>query len=164
MAKLEDLELEVDKPSRMTLLDPVTNLPMKDKAGKEAYVDVYSSDSDIARKIKREIKTSRLRMRNANALNGQKLEDEEVQLLAALTAGWYLVSRVGEPIELDCTRDNALKLYANHKMAWLYDQIDAHAAARGNFSKAASNSSATQPNTNSASTESETTAPAKETT
>src|SRR3990167_1599187 len=118
MATIEDLELEVDKPSRMIVLDSATNLPMKDKQGKEAYVDIYSSDSEIARKFKREIKTSRLRMRNANALSGQKLEDEDVRLLAAMTTGWYLVSRTGEPVDLEFTRENALKLYGNHKMAW----------------------------------------------
>lgn len=141
MAKLEELELEVDAPSRMIVLDAVTSLPMKDRDGKEAYVEVYSSDSDIARRFKREIRTSRLRMRNPNGLNGQKIEDEEVQLLAALTAGWYLVNRSGEPIDLPFTPENALKLYANNKMAWLADQVNEHAAARANFSKAASGNS-----------------------
>lgn len=138
MAKLEDLELEVDKPSRMPILDPRTNLPMADKEGNPAYVEVYSSDSDIASKFRREIKTSRLRTRNPNALTGDKLESEDVELLAALTAGWHLVTFDREPIEVECTRDNARKLYANHKMKWLADQVDAHAGNRANFSKASS--------------------------
>jgi hypothetical protein len=139
MAALEDLELEVDKPSRMIVLDSGTNLPMRDKAGKEAFVDVFSTDSDIARKFKREIKTSRLRARNPNSLTGAKLEDEDIQLLAALTGPeWYLVTKSGDPIDLPCTRENALKLYANHRMAWLTDQVDGHASARANFSKVSS--------------------------
>lgn len=154
MASIEDLELEVDKPSRMVLLHSATNMPIKDKQGKEAYVDVYSADSDIARKIKREIKTSRLRSRNPNALTGAKLEDEDVQLLAALTAGWYLVSPVsGEPIDLEFSRENAIKLYGNHKAQWITDQVDAHAAARGNFFKALSTNSFGTPNASSAKAE-----------
>jgi hypothetical protein len=153
MASLSDLELEVDKPSRMTILDPATNLPMQDKAGKQAFIDVYSADSEIARKFRREIKTSRLRARNPNALNGDKLEAEDVQLLAALTAGWYLVTRAGEPIEIECTRENAAKIYANHKMAWLADQVDAHAGSRGNFSKPSSTSSAPSASGTSSSTD-----------
>lgn len=164
MAKIEDLELEVDRPSRMTILDSATNLPMRDKAGMVAYIDVYSSDSDIARKFKREIKTARLRARNPNALTGAKLEDEDVQLLAALTAGWYLVTRTGEPIELECSRDNALKVYGNHKMAWLADQVDAWAGARGNFSKVSSPNSSTPPSTSGSSTEGSATDRANETT
>lgn len=151
MASIADLELEVDKPSRMTVLDPATNLPMKEKdevdekgnvikEGRMAYVEVYSADSDIARKMKREITTSRLRMRNPNSITGARIEDEGVQLIAALTAGWFLVNQKGEVIDLACTRENAAKLYANNKMAWLYEQVDQHAGARGNFSKASSQS------------------------
>lgn len=138
MAKLEDLELQVDTPSRMVILSPRDSLPMKDKEGKEAYVDVYSSDSEVARKFRTEIKTSRLRLRNPNALNGEKLESEDIELLAALTSGWYLVNFEGEPIDLDCTRDNARKVYAKGSMAWLKDQVDQHAGNRANFSRASS--------------------------
>ena len=148
MAGIEDLELEVDKPSRMIVLHPATNLPMKTKdtvgedgqpiEGRVAYVDVYSSDSQTAVKLRQEIKTARLRQRNPNAMTGAKLESEGVELLAALTAGWFLVSLSGDPVDLEFSRENARKLYANHKMAWLYEQVDAHAGARGNFSKASS--------------------------
>ena len=138
MASLEDLELEVDKPSRMVILNPRDNMPMKDKDGKEAYVDVYSSDSDIGRKFTREITTARLRTRNPNALTGDKLEGEKVDLLAALTAGWHLVNFVGDPIDMECTRENARKLYSNNKMQWLADQVDSFAGTRANFSRASS--------------------------
>src|SRR5437879_6088795 len=99
MNSIEDLELEVDKPFRMPVLHPMNNLPMRDTEGKEAYVDVLSSDSAIAKKIRREIKTSRLQTRNPRSLTGAKLEDEDVELLAALSTGWYLVSLDGKPID-----------------------------------------------------------------
>lgn len=139
MSGLDALELEVDTPSKMTILDPRTNLPLRDIEGNEAYIEVYSSDSQIARKFKRAIKTSRMRVRNPNSLTGEKLENEDAELLAELTTGWYLVDPgTGARIDLPYSRENARKLYGNHKLAWLYDQVDAHAGNRANFFKAAS--------------------------
>lgn len=138
MPGLDSLELDVDKPARMIILDPRNNLPMKGKDGKEAYVDVYSSDSEIARKFNRQIKTARLRTRNPNAITGDKLEEEDVERLAALTSAWHLVAFDGETIELECTNENAKKLFANNKLQWLVEQIDTFAGSRANFSKASS--------------------------
>jgi hypothetical protein len=138
MSNLEALEIEVDKPSRMVILHPKTNLPMKDIEGKEAYIDVYSSDSVIAVKFKREIKTARLRTRNPNSVTGETLDSESAELLAALTAGWYLVDFSGNQIDLPFSRDSAAKMYSNNRNQWLTDQVDAFSGARGNFLGASS--------------------------
>lgn len=139
MSKLTGLELEgVDTPSRMTILHPITNMPMVDVDGKEAWIDLYSTDSEVARKFGREMKTARLRERNPNSMTGEKLENNEVDLYAALTAGWYLLDLANAPVDMPFSRSEAVGLYGNHKMAWLLEQVASFASARANFSKASS--------------------------
>lgn len=138
MNKLQGLELEVDAPSRMTILHPKTNLPLVDSAGEVAWIEVYSTDSDVARKFGRDAKTARLRTRNPNSVTGETMENEEVELVASLTTGWRLLDLKGEPVDLPFTRGEAVSLYGNHKMHWLFEQVVTFANSRANFSPASS--------------------------
>src|SRR4029077_16440713 len=133
MNKFSGLELEVEAPFRLTLLHSVTRQPLRDGEGREAYIDHYSADSEIARKHQRAVQRRRLAMRGRLKITPEELEAEATEVLAALTAGWYLVDLQGNPIDLPFTQENARELYGNSAVGWLREQIDESAADRANF-------------------------------
>jgi hypothetical protein len=138
MNKFAGLELEVETPFRLILVHPVTRQPMRDAEGNSAYVDHYSSDSEIARKHQRAIQRRRLAMRGRMKITPEELEAEAVDILAALTTGWHLVDLKGNVIDLPFTQDNARELYGNPAVGWLREQIDESTADRSNFSQGSS--------------------------
>lgn len=133
MSKFAGLGLAVDEPKRMTLLHPVTRQPIRDGEG-VAYIDLHSSDSQIARKHNREIQQRRLNMRGRGRLSTHEIEAEGIDLLAALTVSWRLLTLDGQPIDVPCNEDNARDLYSAPELAWVKEQADEFAADRANFS------------------------------
>src|SRR4029077_2269899 len=124
MSNFSGLELGVDEPFRLVLVHPVTRQPMRDSEGNEAYIEHYSSDSEIAKKYQRSVQRRRLAMRGRAKITPEELEAEGVELLAVLTAGWHLVDLKGNVIDVPFTVDNARELYAEPALAWLKDQFD----------------------------------------
>jgi hypothetical protein len=135
-AALSALSLAVDKAQRMPLLHYQSRQPLRDAEGHEAYIEIYSSDSDIARKHNRETQRRRLNMRGRGRLSPEELEAEATDLLVALTTGWFLLTPDGEPLGLPFTAENARKVY--DKVTWIREQVDEFAADRGNFTPASS--------------------------
>lgn len=135
--KFAGLEIAIDKPGRLILSHPITRQPLRDPDGKEAWIELFSADSDIARKHQQAIQRRRLAQRgNRLRITPEELEAEAVDLLAALTAGWYLVSLNGEPLNVPFSVENARELYAVPAMTWVREQVDEFAADRGNYSGA----------------------------
>lgn len=137
-SKFAGLGIAVDKPARMTIRHPDTRQPIKDADGKEAYIDLYSSDSEAARKHQRAISKRRLAQRDRSKITPEEIESDGTGLLAALTAGWYLVALSGAPINVPFTPENAAELYSEPEQAWLREQVDVFVVDRGNFLKASS--------------------------
>ncbi|MEP9389660.1 hypothetical protein [Mesorhizobium sp. KR9-304] len=145
MSKFSGLALAVEKPQRMVILHPVTKQPLRDAEGNEAYLDLFSGDSDVARKHDRTVVKSRL------SGGGRKVTAEEVEAatpdrLAALTAGWRLIDLAGQPIDVSFSRDNARELYADPAMTWLRESAIIFTEDRGNFLPASSTTSSPTPN------------------
>jgi hypothetical protein len=140
MNRVSGLELEVNAPFRLILVHPVTRQPMRDTEGNSAYIDHYSADSEIARKHQRAVQRRRLAMRGRMKITPEELEAEATEILAALTAGWYLVDLKGNVIDLPFTQENARELYANPAVGWLREQLDESTADRSNFSLGSSTS------------------------
>jgi hypothetical protein len=138
MNDFSGLELEVEMPFRLVLVHPITRQPMRDEQGNPAYIDHYSSDSEIARRHQRNIQRRRLAMRGRMKITPEELEAEAVDILAALTVDWYLVDLKGQVINTKCTPENARKLYASPAVSWLREQLDESTADRANFSKGSS--------------------------
>lgn len=138
--KFDGLALEVEKPGRMTIVHPVTRQPLADAKGAPAWVDVYSSDSEVARSAGRRAINERLGRRARSGLTAEQIEDNEVDLLAALVAGWRLLALDGEPLDVAFSAEAAQEMLRAPGMAWLREQIDAYASDRGNFSTASSRS------------------------
>jgi hypothetical protein len=136
--KFAGLELEVETPFRLMLVHPITRQPMRDAEGKTAYIDHYSADSEIARKHQRAVQRRRLAMRGRMKITPEELEGEAVDILSALTVGWYLVDLKGNVIDLPFSQDAARELYGNPAVSWLREQIDESTADRANFSQGSS--------------------------
>jgi hypothetical protein len=140
MSKFDALALEVDKPSRMVIVHPVTRQPIRDADGTEAYISLFSGDSEPARKHQRTVSRRRLAMRGRGKLTPEELEAEAVELLAVVTTGWLLLDFNGKPIDVEFSQDNARELYGLSALSWIREQVDEFVADRGNFSKASSKS------------------------
>lgn len=136
MSKFAGLALEVEKPSRMVIVHPATRQPLRDGDGSEAYIDLFSGDSEQARRHQRAVQRRRLAVRGRGKITPEELEAEGVELLAAITAGWRLVALDGSALDVEFSVTNARELYAEPAMQWLRDQVDEFASDRGNFSKA----------------------------
>lgn len=145
MSKFGALALEVDAPARMTINHPNTGLPIRDAKGDVAWIDLYSNDSQIAVKARRLITNSRLRMRNRDAVDAERLEIEGTELLADLTVGWNLLAPDGSKIDVPYSRQNAIELYSDHAIPWLREQVDTFVGNRANFSRASSTTSSLTP-------------------
>lgn len=129
------LRLAVDEARRMEILHPRTNKALKGPDG-EGWVEIYSSDSEIAKQHNRDL----LRRRQAIAQRGgraqmtpEEQDAEATDLLVALTAGWSLVDLDGNPIEMAFSRAAARELYDDPATFWLRQQVDQWAADRSNF-------------------------------
>jgi hypothetical protein len=140
MDKFDALGLDVEEPSRLILLNPADNKPILDLEGKEAYIDLLSTDSDVARRHERANGNRRMSRRGKTKI--EELEDENNSLLAALTKGWHLVNpKDGSVIDVPLTAQDAYRLYSSGKTAWIRDQAWAHAGERANFSGSSSKTS-----------------------
>lgn len=142
MALPKGLGVAVEKAQRMTILHPKTNLPLVHKAtGEAAWIDLYSSDSEIARKHQRALTNERLsskRLRNA-MISAEEIEANGNGTLAVVTHAWSLCTLDGDAIDdFPCTFDNAKALYSAPEMAWLRAQVDEFVSDIANFAKGSS--------------------------
>lgn len=138
MSRFDAAAIEVDKPARMTILHPDTGMPVKDGEDREAYIEGYSNDSDVAERGRRALTTARLRQRNRNAVTADRLAEEGVELLASLTTGWHLVGLNGSVIEVPHSIDAAKELFADRRLSYIKEQWDEFTSTRANFPKASS--------------------------
>jgi len=131
--KFAGLELEVEKPQRLILLHPTTRQPIRDKTGVEAWIELYSSDSGIARRHNFNVARRRINATGRNQrirFTPEELEAEGIDLLVALTSAWHLVGFDGEPLNVSFNADEARDLYKN---TWVREQVDDFVVDRANF-------------------------------
>lgn len=140
MSKLAALALAVDKPQRVEIRNPITHQPMTDKAGSTAYIEVYSADSEPARKAERAAIDRRLAVRGRTKVTAAEIEAERIGYLAAITTGWHLVDFQGQPIDVEFSAETAKELYSSGEFAWIRDQVDEFVGDRANFMKPSSKS------------------------
>jgi hypothetical protein len=138
-SKFASLEVPVDSPRQMILIHPVTRQPLTDEKGKVAYIELYSTDSEICRRYFRERDRRRtLPNGNIRPTTPEQSEAESVQVLVALTTGWYLVGMDGTHIDVPFNAQNATDLYAATSMAWIRVQVNEFVTEIANFAKASS--------------------------
>src|SRR3990167_4014457 len=136
--KFAGLELEVDRSVKVRILHPVSRQPLRDAAGAEAYIEMHSGDSEVARKHQRNVARRRIAMRGRGKITPEELEAEGVELLVALTVGWRLVALDGGALDVPFTQDNARDLFSSPRMTWLREQVEEAVGDRENFRQASS--------------------------
>jgi hypothetical protein len=135
MSKFGAMALAVDQPARLYLLHPKTGRRITDADGNDpAWIDVYSSDSLAMQDIQRRLLDKRRAAKGALP-TPEETDAEAAEICAALTAGWNLRGLDGAKLDLPFSRDDAEEFYALRACRWVRDQVDAFAAARGNFAR-----------------------------
>lgn len=139
--RLATIGVDVEKPQRMIVLG-FDGQPLLGADGSRNYIDIFSSDSEIARQHQRAVTTQRLAMRRNAKPTAVELEKSSLDLLAVLTAGWGTIGKDGVATpDADFSTEAARALYADPKNAELRSQVDEFAGQRANFSQALSTNS-----------------------
>ncbi|GEM_PF-2107430 len=153
-SKFAALAANVSQAFRVEIIDQITDLPIIDKDGKKAFIEVLSTDSDAGRAFDKDqraaLRRKAMKSRNGMAEPGDQLE-ENIQKCAALTKAWHLVDpATREVIDVPCTAENAAELYAVPGMNWLFVQVWVAANDAANFMTRSSPTSSSTPSTSSA--------------
>ena len=134
MSKFGSAALSTDTAARMTILHPKTGVPLLDSDDAAAWIELYGLDSERAQQHNRTVTNRRLTGGRSRAnIDSDQIEAEQVDLLAALTAGWHLVGLDGAPLAVEHSAANARELYAERGMRWLREQVESFVANRANF-------------------------------
>lgn len=140
--KFDGLGLAVETPAKALLTHPINQTALVDADGKQAYVEILSYDSREAQQLAQAATNRRIKVRGGAGtvrLTAEELEQERVDVLAALTRGWYLLSLDGTPIaDATFTTANARELYAHPSTRWIREQVELGAGDRSLFTKAPS--------------------------
>lgn len=137
MSKFAALAANVATPYRIELVDPITDQPIKDKKGNPAYIDILSTDSAAAR----EFDAGERKKVTEKAIKGRSADlpdqfETNIAKAAKLTKAWHLVDPMsGEVIDVPCTAENAVELYSEPGMGWLFSQVWVGATDPANFMK-----------------------------
>ena len=145
MSKFAGLALGTSQAARMIIMHPITGQPLRQReTGAEAYLEMLSRDSDVARRCDRAATDKQLRSRGRR-LTAEEIEGNQLEKLAKLTRGWSLVDLDGNPMEVPFSEATARELYAEPSLAWLRDQAQAFSDDLGNYPREPSKSSSTSP-------------------
>lgn len=127
---LTQLAIPVDVPKRMTIINPVTRKPMADKNDNIAYIELYSSESDVFRNYRKRMVES---LDPGKPLSPEDVEAQAAEMLVACTKSWFLVSPGGEPMDYPFSVEAAKELYGARELVWLRQQADAFVSNVANF-------------------------------
>lgn len=134
MAKFGALVARVDQAHRENIISPLTGEVLKDKNGKAAFIEVYSSDSKVGRDFDLEQRSALKRQMRVGDFEPTDDLVVNQKKCAALTRDWYLVDPATlEPINEPCTPENALALYSEPGINWLFVQAWVAANRTANF-------------------------------
>ena len=126
MSLFDALSLKVETPHRVLLLLP-NGEEWKDADGKQAYIDVLSTDSDKNAEASREISDRRM---NGEEFSG---EAEMRARLPFLTCGWYLLNFAGQMVSDTYSLEAARDLYSGRARDFITRQVVAGAFNPSNF-------------------------------
>lgn len=140
MSKFSGLTVgTADRVFRVVLLHPATGAPIPvagvmdgDKPA-VAYVDVISSDSEVARAYEHDRANARLRAPRPVRPNAAEITANVAGLYARLSRRWLLATLDGQPLDVPFSIANAEELFSLPEAAWIREQIDAAVVNRSNF-------------------------------
>lgn len=128
MADLSKHEL-----SESAVFEPI----LPDGSKSDAKITLAGRDSDVYNKAMVEASRNRLKRKIEKGedpfeeMSTKDSDDFTIPIIAACTLSWEGVEWEGEPME--CTPENAEKLYRNPKLGWLKRQVDRFIHRTGNY-------------------------------
>lgn len=113
--------------AEIEIIHPATGLPLDMK------ISVMSPDSDEYRKIALQQQNDNIKniRKNRGRKTAEKMAEEGMDLLVAITVGWEGLEENGQPIPF--TPDNVRRIY--EQFPFIKEQVDEFAADRRNFIK-----------------------------
>lgn len=128
-----DLTDTANTGAAMHVEHPATGEKLYTESDEPVTITLLGIDSDKMKARQHELTNAVLKKGfRAKMPSAEKHDDERITTLALATVSWANIELDGKP--LDCTSENARKLYA--RLPWLADQADAFIADRANFLKA----------------------------
>lgn len=121
-----DVVAKAEEGAELEVLDPVTG----EAVG--VYIMLAGADSAVHRKAVTNVSKRRLNGQKgfrAKGFDPEKMEAENIEVLAACTLSWKGVLVDGAP--LTCSRDNAIKMYT--RFPWLREQVEAFISDRSEY-------------------------------
>lgn len=127
--------VNAEKGAAVEILHPTKNIPL----GITFFV--RGTDSSAFREITRKHQNRRMekakKKRGQLSMTAEELEAESIDTLVACTAGWKTGDKnhieLVDGEYLDCTPENARRLYSDPGFSWLREQIDNEIGDRSNF-------------------------------
>jgi len=130
---LDALAVDVSNAVPITILHPKTRQPLRDAAGKEAFISVVSLDSPEVQKVQKAALNKRLKMRGRVTMTADELEAERAEALVAATKGWYLVGLDGSPLNAPLNDTTARTIYSDLRFSWIKEQVSEALDDRATF-------------------------------
>jgi len=130
---LDALAIDVSAAAPVTLLHPKTRQPIRDEAGKEAFISVVSLDSPEVQRVQKVAMNKRLKMRGRVTLTADELEAERAETLVAATKAWHLVTTDGKALDVPMTDAAARTIYTDPRFAWIKEQVSEALDDRATF-------------------------------
>lgn len=146
LGALEKIAADVETSARMTVIDPDTQMPLKDADGAECYIEFLSIDSAAGRNLDRARGHAVMRkMRSGRNLADDDEDplEQQVDTLVALATGWHFGD--ADPFSPDVAR----RLFSDPQYAWLRRQGYIFVYNTANFIKRSSKSFGASPSTTS---------------
>lgn len=130
---LDALAVNVSNAVPITILHPKTRQPLRDAAGKEAFISVVSLDSPEVQKVQKAALNKRLKMRGRVTMTADELEAERAEALVAATKDWYLVGLDGSPLDAPLNDTTARTIYSDLRFSWIKEQVSEALDDRATF-------------------------------
>ena len=136
MSKFGNLSGAADSVFRVRLLERKTDLPLKNKKDKKAFVDVIFANSEAGRTIDYEVSRERA------ALGKRDTQLElNIMKLARMTKGWHLVDPITrETIDAPLSVEDATEFFSLPLASDYFVQVWVAAHATENFMQNSSKS------------------------
>ncbi len=120
--------------SKMLIRNPDNTPAVVGEDKTQLYIVLRSRFSDAAKAAQWGVQDERMKAANRGVrqdLNSAMLFQDQTDSLVACVVGWNLIGADGQPI--DCTRDNADKLFSNPLYAHIREQAQEFVNTNANF-------------------------------
>lgn len=122
-----DVSEAASRGATLTLRNPATGEDLCSDDGKPITITLLGSDSSEYRKRIRATANQRINSRKKRTV--EQIEQESIDMLAAVTQGWSGIVVDGEKVSF--SQDEAKKLY--RRFSWITEQVDEFVSDRSNF-------------------------------